>query len=352
MTRRTATLLLAGLLLVVLASVSLLRPMPFVTTRPGPTIDTLGTVDGRPVVDIDGQRTYPTRGRLDLTTVRVTSPDAEIMLPEAVQAWFDPHREVLPKDVVYPPDQTVAEVERENAEEMQTSQQDAVVAALRELGYDVPRAVVVVSILEGAPALGHLRAGDAIRSVNGVSVRKPEQVGEALQSTDPGEPARFVVERDDQQVALSVPTRADAAEPGRTVVGISVGNGYDLPVDVRIRLGEEIGGPSAGTMFAQAIVDKMTPGALTGGAAVAGTGAITSGGQVGQIGGIQQKIAGAAEEGATIFLVPADNCSEVVDSDAAGDALRLVKVNTLHEAVTALQRLARDQDAEVPSCGG
>ena len=121
---------------------------------------------------------------------------------------------------------------------------------------------------------------------------------------------------------------------------------------MQIRLGEEIGGPSAGTMFALAIVDKLTPGTLTGGAAVAGTGAITPGGQVGQIGGIQQKIAGAADEGATIFLVPAANCSEVVDSDAAGDALRLVKVSTLHEAVTALQRLARDQDAEVPSCGG
>ena len=350
MSRRTATLVLAGLLLVVLGGAALLLPMPFVTTSPGPAIDTLGRVDGRPVIDIDGHRTYPTKGSLDLTTVKVSRPDAEVMLPEALQAWFDPRREVLPRDVIYPPDQSVSEVERQNAEEMETSQQDAVVAALREIGVRVPSAVVVSSIAVGAPALGHLKAGDVIRRVNGVPVQAPEQVGEALQQTDPGDKAQFVVERGCRAVNVQAPTQADEEDPDRTLVGITVSRGYDLPFCVRIRLGQQIGGPSAGTMFALAIVDKLTPGALTGGAVVAGTGEISADGTVGQIGGVQQKIAGAVDAGASIFLVPADNCAEAVAADVGEHEVRLVKVGTLHAAVTSLHALARDPSADVPSC--
>ena len=352
MSRRTATLGLAALLLVVLAGVALLLPMPFVTTSPGPTVDTLGMVGGRPVVDIEGHRTYPTQGSLALTTVKVTSPGSAVMLPEALQAWFDTRREVLPRDVIYPPDQSVSEVEERNAEQMQTSQQDAVVAALEEIGIDVPSAVVVASIAEGAPALGHLKAGDLIRTVNGVPVDTPEQVGKALQQTEPGDTARFVVERDGEPQQVRTPTRADDADPDHTLVGITVSSGFDLPFDVRIRLGERIGGPSAGTMFALAIVDKLTPGALTGGAVVAGTGEISADGTVGEIGGIQQKIVGAVDAGASVFLVPAPNCAEAVGADIDEDDVQLVKVSSLHDAVTALHALSRDGGATVPACSG
>ena len=62
----------------------------------------------------------------------------------------------------------------------------------------------------------------------------------------------------------------------------------------------DIGGPSAGLMLSLALVDKLTPGSLTGGKFIAGTGTITDDGKVGPIGGITHKMEGAAK-GATVF---------------------------------------------------
>ncbi|MGH3454209.1 MAG: S16 family serine protease, partial [Nocardioidaceae bacterium] len=109
-----------------------------------------------------------------------------------------------------------------------------------------------------------------------------------------------------------------------------------------------IGGPSAGAMFALAIYDKLTPGELTDGQVIAGTGEIDAEGRVGSIGGVQQKIISSEDAGADIFMVPADNCAEALDVDL--DGLRLVEMDTLHSAVTSLETLADDPDADVPDC--
>jgi len=82
MTRRTATLSLAAVLLVVLLALALLRPVPFVTLSPGPTRNTLGSFEGHQIVQISGRKVYPTKGALDLTTVRVTKPTANVSLVE------------------------------------------------------------------------------------------------------------------------------------------------------------------------------------------------------------------------------------------------------------------------------
>ncbi|MGH3670280.1 MAG: S16 family serine protease, partial [Pseudonocardiaceae bacterium] len=108
----------------------------------------------------------------------------------------------------------------------------------------------------------------------------------------------------------------------------------------------DVGGPSAGLMFALAIVDKLTPGALAGNIFVAGTGTIVPAGQVGSIGGIPLKMISAREAGATVFLVPAGNCAEAVQHVPAG--LRLVRVNTLTDAVHALDQLRGGQ--QPPHC--
>ena len=129
------------------------------------------------------------------------------------------------------------------------------------------------------------------------------------------------------------------------MVGISVG--VDSTVKVSVNLGQDIGGPSAGTAFALAIYDKLTPGALLNGKHVAGTGTIDALGQVGAIGGIQQKIAGAKEDGATVFLVPAPNCAAALHADVKG--IQLVKISTLKDAISALKAVA-DGKGEVPSC--
>jgi PDZ domain-containing protein len=140
--------------------------------------------------------------------------------------------------------------------------------------------------------------------------------------------------------------RTKAAEDGRAIVGITTRDDADYPFTVEISL-QDVGGPSAGLMFALGIVEKLTPGSLTDGAHVAGTGTIDDAGHVGAIGGITQKLIGARRAGATVFLVPPGNCAEALRNRP--DGLRLVKARTLSSTVAALDRL-REGRSGVPGC--
>ena len=348
MSRRTASLVVAGLLLVALSMVAGLRPVPYVKMRPGPVKNTLGEHNGTPIVRVSGHRTYPTTGALDLTTVSVTAPTAALNLGQALMAWFDPEEALVPRDLYYPPQVSVQQTEHESAVEMASSQDSAAVAALTELGYKVPIAVKVQSVVKGAPAQGHLQVGDAITAVGGTPVEEATDVSRLLQRVQPGQTADLTVRRDGRVVQVQSPTEADPADPSRAVVGVTIAGEPTLPFDVSIELSERIGGPSAGLMFSLAIIDKLTPGALTGGERIAGTGTITPDGRVGPIGGIQQKIPGAADSGAAVFLVPSANCGEALR--AQGDDIRLVRVRTLASALDSVQKLARDPQATVPTC--
>jgi PDZ domain-containing protein len=345
MTRRALTLAVAGLLLVALFVVAGLRPVPYVVMRPGPVQDTLSDVDGTQVVAISGEKVFPTDGRLDLTTVRVTGPQADLSLGRALRAWIDTEQAVVPRDA----EQSVEEAEEESTVQMTSSQHAAAVAALAELGVDVTFDVTVAEVFEDAPAEGALEQGDVIVAVDGAPVAEASEVAELLQRVEPGEEATITVRRDGTETEIVTPTAASPEDPERTVVGISISDEPNLPFEIDIDVGNQIGGPSAGLMFSLAIVDKLTPGAMTGGLHIAGTGEIDNDGTVGAIGGIQQKIAGAARAGATAFLVPADNCTDALEADRA-DELTLVRVSTLAEARDAVEALADDPDADVPVC--
>lgn len=347
--RRATTLLLAGVLVVLLLAVAWLVPVPYVTMGPGPTENTLGKVDGAAIVDVR-HKTYPTKGALDLTTVSVTSPDRRLQLLGALGGWMDPHVAVVPRDYIYPEGSTPKEVEHRNAEQMQGSQQAAVTAAERELGMKVPQHVVVQAVLAGTPAEGRLKAADRIRAVDGTPIKTRQQVSDLVGKHDPGDTVRFTVVRHGAPTHVRISAGKNPDDPDSARVGIELGLAFDPPVDVSVSLGQRIGGPSAGTMFALAIVDKLTPGALTGGRHVAGTGEIDAKGTVGPIGGIQQKIAGARAGGAKVFLTPAANCKAAVDADL--DGLRLVRITTLHSAVQALRALDKGRAGDVPACHG
>jgi PDZ domain-containing protein len=122
----------------------------------------------------------------------------------------------------------------------------------------------------------------------------------------------------------------------------------DSPFTVDLRI-DDVGGPSAGMMFALGIIDRLTPGSLTGGRHVAGTGTICGDGQVGAIGGIVQKMSAARAAGATLFLAPASNCSDVVGHIPSG--LDVVAVDTLSDSLAALEHV-RDQGSVtgLPTC--
>ncbi len=350
LSRRTLTLTVGMSILVVLTCVVAFARVPYVTMRPGPVFDTLGEIDGTAMITFgDDVRTYPTEGRLDFTTVSVTRAESRMSLTAALEAWLDPNVAVVPHDFIYPDHQTNEESTAESAALLASSQDSSRAAALRAAGLEVTETPKVADVVEDGPADGKLEVDDLLLSVDGKDVTTQESVSAAINRHEPGEDVTIGYRRDGQDGEVTITTAVLGDEPDKARIGISVGVGFNFPIEVENHIGDRVGGSSAGTMFALAIYDELTPGPLTGGQHVAGTGTIDPEGVVGAIGGVRQKMAGAASAGADIFLVPAANCDEATDGGDFG--MTLVKVAELHEAIDALGVLAKDPKAKVPSCG-
>jgi PDZ domain-containing protein len=350
MSRRAATLVVTSVLVLVLALVGALIPVPYVALTPGPTTNTLGTSGkGQPLVQIDGRQTYPDQGHLNFTTVAYRGgPGNRIDLFTALRGWLDAKTAIVPEETVFPKNESVKQVEQENTQQMENSQQSAVAAALTELKIPVGGAASVDSTQKGLPADGKLRKDDEIVGIDGTKTTDVAAVTSAMGKRKPGDHVTVTVRRDGKEHNVDLTTVPAPSDRTRAVVGVVLRDRFTFPFKVKITVGD-VGGPSAGLMFSLAIFDKLTPGSLTGGRFIAGTGTITPEGEVGPIGGIQQKMIAARDAGATVFLTPADNCAEAVG--AAPKGVRLVKAKTLHGAVTSLDAIRTGRGA-VPACSG
>ncbi|MGW0751463.1 YlbL family protein [Streptomyces sp. NPDC002587] len=360
MPRRTATMLASTLMLFALLCAGVFIKVPYSEMSPGPTVNTLGDSHGEPVLNIAGRKTYPTSGHLNMTTVRVTGADYDMNLVEAVYGWLAGDNIVVPHENLYPDGKTDAESTQENAEEFSQSQQSAKVAALKQLGIPVSARVIVSSVVKASPADGTLHAGDVVKAVDGAPVTAPEDVAKLVTKHKPGEPVEFTIvpaaaaaeavkaNREPTGSTKVTVTAGKAEGDGRAIVGIRAGTDHTFPFTIDIKLAD-VGGPSAGLMFALGIVDKLTPEDLTGGKFVAGTGTIDDAGKVGPIGGIQMKTIGARQAGAEYFLTPAENCAAAAAH--VPDGLTLVKVSTIGDATQALQKISKGDTAGLPQCG-
>jgi PDZ domain-containing protein len=336
--RRTWTVVSASLLALALGVLGATLPVPMVALGPGPTFDTLGTVEGTTVVEIDGQPVYPTSGHLNMTTVSVVD---RLTMFDALAYWASPGNQVVPREPIYPSDLSLDEIQKQNTAQFTSSEANAEAAALAELR--LPMTVIVTELVPDTPAATILQPGDELLAVAGQPMDSVGEVSDVLTPTRPGDVVAVQYRRAGEVRDAQIPlvARADR-EQGLlgVVLGAALRDG-----DIRISLGG-VGGPSAGLMFALAVVDKLTPGELAGGRFVAGTGAIEATGVVKAINGVPFKMRRAYDEGATVFLVPEGNCEEAVATNP-GD-LQLVRVATLHDAVVALDAL--QSGAPVPSC--
>ncbi|WP_329247699.1 PDZ domain-containing protein [Streptomyces canus] len=361
MPRRTATMLASTLMLIALLCAGVFIKVPYAEMSPGPTVNTLGDHGGEPVLQISGRKTYPASGHLNMTTVRVTSADYKMNLVEAVYGWLAHDNKVVPHDTLYPDGKTEEQSTQENAEEFSQSQESAKVAALKELDVPVQAWVIVSTVVKDSPAEGRLHAGDVIKAVDGTTVKEPGDVAKLVTKHKPGEDVVFTVVPAKEQAAaekahrtatktekITITTRtSDDEGEKRAIVGIAAGTDHTFPFTVDIKLAD-VGGPSAGLMFALGIYDKLTPGSLTGGKFVAGTGTIDDDGKVGPIGGIEMKTVGARDKGAQYFLTPADNCAAAAKDTPGG--LTLVKVNTIDDALGALKDIREGRTSDLPKC--
>lgn len=342
MSRRAFTTLLTALLAVLLAAVGAIKTVPYVKLSPGPAFNTLGTIGASEVLTITGGKTYPTDGALDATTVSVTD---HVTLFEAIQGWLSGSDAVVPRELVYPPDQDRKQTDQQNAQDMRQSQDDATVAAMKVLGIAGTTEVSVGAVTAHGPADGHLRAGDVLVSVDGKAVTDVEELRRLISARTPGRTVVIGYRRAGKEGTVTLETVATKDAEHRAVIGIQASTSSRFPVHVDIKL-QDVGGPSAGLMFALGILDKLQPGSLTGGRVIAGTGEIAQDGKVGPIGGIAQKMRGATKEGATVFLVPAANCVEAKRTRPGH--LQLIRVTTLQGALDGLRALR--EGGTPPTC--
>jgi len=307
------------------------QPSCDVVLRPGPSDDAVGFISIADAVDPD-----PT-GELRLTTVAVEDD-------LTWRSWFaargSTSSEAVPREQIYPPGVDREQVAETNAALMVDSQQVATIIALEELGFELRgRGAVIAAVTEDA-VTEELEPGDVIVAVDGEPMEESADVVAAVQANEPGATISFEVVNDDDTRDVEVTLGASPDDPERAFVGVLLTTDLDLPLDVSIDAGA-IGGPSAGLLFALAIVDLLDEGELTGGEVIAGTGTLNRAGEVGAVGGVRQKVAGASssagdQEPATVFLVPRGNFDEARAVEVTNDVL-VVPVDTFDDALAALE---------------
>lgn len=324
--------IVTGVVGVVLVFAAWRVPIPVLSAYqpgPAPRVDRL--------ITIAGARTYSSEGSFLVTTVTV---DLEITLFDWIASGFDRTRAVIPKEDVTG-GQSIEDLQEQHEEQMRESNQHSQEVALAALGIATPEGdgARVVETIQDTPARGVLKKGDVIVAIDGEPVSTICDVGREIDAREVGDKISVTVRRSGKRQTFELDTIASPQDPSSPFLGVAmdeVNYSFDPGVDVTFDPGE-IAGPSAGLMFALQIYDQLTPEDLTHGHEIAGTGEIGCDGGVGPIGGIEQKVAGAEDKGADIFLVPRLNVAAA--REAAGDGIEIVPISTFNDAIQYLEGL-------------
>jgi Lon-like protease len=344
MRRQATTLLVSAIFALALAIGATRLPVPYVRDVPGPVSNTLGSAQGKPIVAIAHPTATP-QGRIYLVTVsEFGGPRKSISSFDVLEGWWKKSDAVIPRRMIYSDTQTPQQVNQEGAAEMISSQEEAKVAALRYLGYHLTPGAAVAGV--NLPALkDKLDVGDIIVGADSTTVTNGEDLLKVISAHKAGDQITLHVMRNTDSIDVPVTLQPPSAGSTAPHIGISIMDSFTKPFTIDINL-PDVAGPSAGTAFALGIIDKLTDGTLTGGRIVAVTGTIDADGTVGAIGGVIQKMAGARSAGATVFLLPKDNCAEALTAVPHG--LRIVPLTTLTSAVQVLKAITAG--ATVPTC--
>jgi PDZ domain-containing protein len=336
-----AAVLLLGLLVL---------PVPYVKQSPGPIFNTIGTFDDKELIAISGTSTYPPEGSLGLVTVTERGgPFGILLLGEALLGWVNPDVAIVPRSALYPEELSEEHARTRNRVAFGNSQGNAISAALGHLGLPIVTSVLVSGVVEDGPSAGRFEIGDQITGVDGENIANTEDLVKRVRAQKPGAEIEFDVVREGRAERIAIKSQAASDDPKAASVGIFINNDVKAEFEIDFAL-DSIGGPSAGLMFALGIIDELTPGNLTQGEKVAGTGTVTPDGEVGPIGGLWQKLAAASKQDVELFLLPADNCDDVNRSEFRG--MPLVPVKNVTEAVDYLRRWATDGPGSLPRCVG
>ena len=320
-------------------------PTPYVLMSPGTPQNILGDA-----ISITGAQTFPTTGKLSVTSVMVTNPDSYITGFDILNGWITSDEAVLPRAEIYPENETAEQSNQQGAADMQESQVNATSAALSLLGYKSESKLIINTVNPNSNAFKQLLTGDQIISIDQKVLTSATQITEYLGAKQVGDTVNLKVIRSTNgstngSTPIDVPVKLSKRDDGSAYIGVNIETKHNFPVDVKIKL-DETGGPSGGLIFALGIVEKLQSEDLIRGRNIAGTGTITDTGKVGPIGGITEKIIGAKKAGVKIFIAPIDNCSDITHPELL-KGIKVVPVATLSEALAVLRA---PDNANLASC--
>jgi Lon-like protease len=297
--------------------------LPYYSEGPGPAREVT------PLISVHDHQVFASSGRFILTAVSTTP----LNLFRYVAAKLDPAQEVVPESFFIAPEQTRGQANQVAVYQMDQSQVDATLLVLSKLaGY--PRhhgaGVLIENVGPDCPATGHLAPGQVITEVDGEPVDTIARFERAVSAVPPARPVSLTVQAADQSFTARL-TRRPCGGSSDPIFGIAPVPNFPFPVRISLA---DVGGPSAGLMWALGLYDLLTPGDLSAGHTVAGTGTIDPAGHVGPIGGVENKVAAARKAGADVFLVPAGE--NFTDAKAVAGDLPLVPVTTFAQALDYL----------------
>lgn len=311
-------------------------PIPWGLEAPGEAAEVEG------MVKVPEEILHQSRGHFLLTSVYSQTP---ILFSQLLYVGFDPAVDLVPPERVISREISPAQWTRKNFQDLEESQSNAIFVALNAAGYTATlegEGAQVISIMEDSPSRGILKEGDLIVEAEGRKVTGPEDLSEALRSFTGEGKVQLKVKRGEETLKLEITPIYPKSPEEKPRLGIYVqakGLILETPFPVEIFPQKIIGGPSAGLMFALTIYDLITPGDLTGGKLIAGTGTIERDGKVGPVGGVRRKVVSAQRAGAEYFLCPEENFDEALKYSGE---IKVIKIKTFKDAINFLGGLKGD----------
>ncbi len=325
LTAAVVALVMSGVLAVAAWSV----PLPYFALSAGPVTDVVTAVEV-----LEGTDSFEPDGTLLMLTVLFQ----EVNAYEVAAAVADPTVDLVRRERFRRPDETDEEYRRRGLQQMDQSKENAIAVALDRAGAsDRIRSdgVEVVDVADDAPVADVLRSGDILVAVDGTEVELAQDIADVIGGKAPGDTVTVTYLREGIEATSELELTAAEGDPDRPLIGISAQTlNPQYPVDID---SENVGGPSAGMMYSLGIIDLLTPGDLTRGHIIAGTGTISADGSVGGIGGVRQKVVAAEAAGAETILVPASNYEAALTAEY--DDIEIVSVATIDEAIAYLESL-------------
>lgn len=331
--RRAFRIGLWSLVLIVPAAVVFV-PLPYYGVGPGPAREVA------PLIRFDGFRRFDSGGRLVMTTIRFE----RLTTLTAVETWLDDAWQAVTAEELFGPGIDREEDERISTAQMTQSQIHATYVVLSRLT-PYPEEHAPGALIDGTfatcPAEGVLFPGEVVAAIDGEPVDSSEEAGDLMAAVRPGEPMTFDIMSGDERRRVELARERCVEGEPRAFLGVGLIDPFPIDVDIE---SADVGGPSAGLMFALGLYDLLTPGDLTGGDTIAGTGSLLLDGTVAPIGSVEDKVLAAEAAGASVFLAPHENLEELRGIEV--DGMEVVAVQTFEDALDALLAAGGEDDAE------